>query len=346
MSLKQYIGISRDHSGSMRNIARPAARDYNDNVAVIKEQAIAQNIDTVVSVVKCGAGSGRGTEREVVNSSVVAIGPINEGCYEADGSGTPLFDSVGELIDILQSAPDAADPDVSFLVMAVTDGQDNASIRYSGQTLGRKIKELQNTDRWTFVFRVPCGEAQALTRLGIPAGNILEWEQSERGVQVATVATREAFTQYYVGRTTGLRSSKTFYANLKDVTPTDVKAQLSDISREVTLWQVFALDEGRAVKEFVESHTGKVLVKGTIFYQLTKTEKEVQDYKKIVIREKSSGLMYTGPAARTLLGLPTVGKCRVVPGDFGAWDVFVQSTSLNRKLVAGSSILLYEKGAI
>lgn len=346
MSLKQYIGISRDHSGSMRSIARAAARDYNDNVAVIKEQANVQGIDTVVSVVKCGVGNYGDVVREVVNSSVSALPVLQESKYDADGSYTPLFDSVGELIDILLSSPDANDPGVSFLVMAVTDGQNNRTIKWSGSSLAQKMRELQATDRWTFVFRVPRGGARDLERLGIPAGNILEWEQSERGVQEASVSTREAFTQYYTARSTGVRSTKTFYANLKDVTPADIKAQLNDISPEVTVWQVFALDSGRPVKEFVEGHTGKPLVKGTVFYQLTKTEKEVQDYKKIVIREKATGLMYTGPAARGLLGLPTTGKCRVIPGDFGAYDVFVQSTSLNRKLVEGSSILLYEKAAI
>jgi hypothetical protein len=342
MALKQYIGISRDHSGSMGSLTRAALKDYNDNIAVIKEQATAQGIDTVVSVVKCGVGP-TGLMREVVNSSVTAIAPLTR--YEANG-GTPLFDSVGELIDIMTAVPDANDPNVSFLVMVITDGEENQSKKWSGTSLSARIRQLQATDRWTFVFRVPFGYGRQLAKFGIPAGNILEWDQTDRGVEEASASTREAFTSYYKARSTGVSSTKTFYADLKNVTPAEVKAQLNDISPEVTVWQVFALDAGRGVKDFVEGHTGKTLVKGTIFYQLTKTEKEVQDYKKIVIREKSSGLMYTGPAARTLLGLPTAGKCRVVPGDFGAYDVFVQSTSLNRKLVEGSSILLYERAAI
>ena len=33
---KSYYGISRDHSGSMRSLAKAAARDYNDNIAAIR----------------------------------------------------------------------------------------------------------------------------------------------------------------------------------------------------------------------------------------------------------------------------------------------------------------------
>lgn len=344
--MKQYIGISRDHSGSMAHLARLAARDYNDNVTVIKEQALAQNIDTVISVVKCGVGAHGDVVREVTNSSINAVSLLAENAYKADGSYTPLFDSVGDLIETLSAVPDAKEDGVSFLVMAVTDGQNNRCINWTGQRLASKIRELQVTDRWTFVFRVPKGYARELERLGIAPGNILEWEQTNKGVETSSIATRDAFTNYYKSRATGERSTKSFYANLSNVTVADVKAALVDISNDVVVWPVFALDHGRQIQQFVEGHTGRPLVKGTAFYQLTKTEKEVQDYKIIVIRERATGKMYSGAAARQLLGLPTRGTCRVVPGDFGAYDVFIQSTSLNRKLVEGSSILLYTKAAV
>jgi hypothetical protein len=101
--MKQYIGISRDHSGSMRPLASAAAKDYNSNIESIKEAAKTNNIDTIVSVVRCGVGLRGIVEREVVNSNVQVLTPLER--YTADGSHTPLFDSVGELIEILQAAP-------------------------------------------------------------------------------------------------------------------------------------------------------------------------------------------------------------------------------------------------
>src|SRR5262245_47054417 len=104
--MKSYVGISRDHSRSMYPITRSAAKDYNDNIAAIREAAITNNLDTIVSVVKCGVGWRALVERETVNSNVQVLRPIDQ--YIADGSGTPLWDSVGELIEIMAGVPDAA----------------------------------------------------------------------------------------------------------------------------------------------------------------------------------------------------------------------------------------------
>jgi len=42
-----------------------------------------------------------------------------------------------------------------------------------------------------------------------------------------------------------------------------------------------------------------------------------------------------------LLGLPEVGSVAVNPGDHGNFNIFVQSTSVNRKLVAGTKALYW-----
>jgi hypothetical protein len=94
------------------------------------------------------------------------------------------------------------------------------------------------------------------------------------------------------------------------------------------------------IATFIARTTGKPYVKGTVFYQLTKTEKAVQDYKKIMIRDKHSGHIFEGAAARQMLGLPRYGDVRLIPGNTGNFDVFIQSTSSNRKVKSGSTLLL------
>jgi len=339
MSKKTYIGISRDHSGSMRHIAHYAARDYNQTIEAIKEASKANDQDTIMSVVECGAGNASNVVRKVVmNSSLSAIQPLSESAYIADGSGTPLWDSVGDLITMMENVPDAKDPDVSFLVMAITDGEENSSYRWTIGTLKEKIKKLQNTDRWTFVFRVPRGYSHALTRFGIPAGNILEWEQSKQGMEKSTIQTREAFTQYYASRSLGATSSSTFYVNAANLNIADVKANLVDISSKVKL---FGVNGPAQIRPFIESMVNGPMEKGAAFYQLTKPEKEVQDYKLIAIRDKTTGAVYGGANARDLLGLPHFGTVRVAPDDHGNYDIFIQSTSVNRKLVPGSFVLYW-----
>lgn len=337
--MKTYIGISRDHSVSMRSLSRAAARDYNETTSGIREQSLAAGEDTIVSVVRCGSGPRAGVVRESINSSINVLQPINENAYVTDGGATPLFDSVGDLITQLENVPDANLPGVSFLVMAITDGEENSSREWSASRLMAKIQQLQRTDKWTFVFRVPRGYAQKLSRqFGIPAGNILEWDQTERGMAVSTQATKEAFTTYFAEKKLGKMSSTKFYTNLSDVSIKDVKKALVDISPYINLWTVATKD---SIRPFCEAKSGKPFIKGAAFYQLTKTEDEVQDYKQVVIRDKVSGAIYGGPAARDMLGLPKFGTIRVHPGDHGQFDIFLQSTSVNRALPAGTQLLYW-----
>jgi hypothetical protein len=335
--MKQYIGISRDHSGSMSSLARHAMNDYNQNIAAIKDAAEKQDIDTVVSVVECGRGNRGTVERTVINSGVSRLKPLE--AYVTDGSSTPLFDSVAELISILETAPDSKDPNVSFLVMAITDGAENSS-KTKGNALGKKISKLQATDRWTFVFRVPVGYGHTLCNLGIPSGNIQEWEQTEKGIKESSVQTTRAFTQYYATRASGQTATDSFYADLKGVTTKQVKDKLANISASVLFFPVRT--GGEVIKPFIERKLGHTMRLGSAFYQLSKAEKAVQSNKLIAIRDKFSGDVYAGVNARDLLGLPKQGIIHLAPGDHGNFDVFIQSTSTNRNLVAGTEVMYWE----
>ena len=341
--MKTYIGLSRDHSASMRPLTKAAMADYNNTIQTLKQLSIDNNQDTIVSVVRCGSeGKRGGVDNEVVNSSIAALNPLTS--YHADAGDTPLFDSVGRLIELFETTPDASDPEVSFLITVITDGEENSSRQWSSSSLMRKINELQKTDRWTFTFRVPRGQSRALTQAGVPAGNILEWDTSSAaGLTIAAAATQEAFSAFYAGRSAGTRSTDSFYTNIAHVSSTEVKEALVNISDEVSLWEV---QVDSAIKPFVEHVTNKPFVTGTAFYQLTKKEDEVQDYKQIAIRDRTSGCIYSAKAARQMLNLPAYGTVKVAPGDHGNYDIYIQSTSVNRKLPSGSKVLVWPQAKL
>lgn len=330
--MKQYVGISRDHSGSMASLRDAARKDYNATIQSIKTASNKSDIDTIVSVV-----SHQGhIRREVVNSGIDRLEPLN--VYNTPGSRTPLFDSINELIGLLKNTPDADDKNVSFLVIAVTDGQDNSSI-ISASELGRKIRDLQSSDRWTFVFRVPRGYAHYLTGLGIPSGNIQEWEMgNEREFTNDTIRTQTAVHHYYDSRKLGATSTRAFFADLSGVGQTEVKKSMADISKEVSIFHVPRKTE---IGPYIQNRTGSMYEKGTAFYQLTKTEKVVQNYKLIAIRNKVNGHVYVGQSARDLLNLPNTKAIKLAPGDHGQWDIFIQSTSNNRILFPNTSVLYW-----
>lgn len=338
--MKVYQGLARDHSGSMANIARHAARDYNENIESIKEEAATHGIDTIVTVVELGWGNTNEVRTIVKNSSVSALQVIKESSYSAKGYGTPLFDAVGELVEQLQAVPDADDPTVSFVVFTTTDGGENASKKYTGADIARLIKKLQMTDRWTFVFRVPAGYKRHLTQYGIPEGNIQEWEQTERGIAASTVQTKSAFRGFYAAKARGINSTDKFFADLSTVTLKEVKANLVDISNQVDVFEVDARNDGVEIRDFVEAQ-GLTYTKGCAFYQLVKTEK-VQGYKQIAIRVKATGEVYSGFAARQMLGLGN-DDAKVAPDsdDYSKYEIYVQSTSFNRKLTQGTNLMVW-----
>lgn len=333
--MKTYLLIIRDHSGSMQSIRRPAMNDYNALVLATQRAAAANNIETVASVYECDSSTPVARRRVEHHTPIGSLKQLTN--YEARG-GTPLFHTVLQGIEDLSRVPDANDPEVTFLVMATTDGHDTAG---GAAQLSARIRELQLTDRWTFVFRVPRGYARHLVSLGIEPGNILEWDQTERGVQAASQANDQAMADFYQGRTTGTKSTRTFYTSVANITEADVK-KLGDISSEVQLFPVSTKENATQIRDFIESRlNGSPMLKGAAFYQLVKTEDKIQDYKLVAIRDKETGQIFCGPEARDLIGLPRYGDARVRPDTAGKWQVFVQSTSVNRKVTGNTQVLYW-----
>lgn len=336
--MKQYVGIVRDHSGSMGTLVTSAMVDYNAQITEIRKGSDQYGIDTIVSVVECGRGRTRGKEfqRDVVNSSVGRLQPLTH--YAATGGTTPLWDSVADLLDILESAPDKDSPEVSFLLLIITDGQENDSVTRA-YDLGLRIKQLQAKGNWTFTFRVPRGSEDVIWRqLSVPRENVMGWEQTQKGFTQATAATVTATQNYYRNVSKGIRGSSSFYADVAGISKTQLKKEADDITKEVKLFNI--RKDGVEIRPFVEKETGSSYRPGAAFYELMKTEK-VQPQKQIVLRDKTSGKFYGGEGVREMLGLPQYGDVRLKPGKQGNYDVFVQSTSVNRKLVAGTELVYW-----
>ena len=331
--MKNYIGFVNDHSASMQLLRKAAIKDYNTMIASVKDAASREMLDTIVSTIGIGMPNGR-VQRQVVISNPHVLKPVSN--WTAYGS-TPLLDGIADMISLFESLPDYGNHDVSFLVSVTTDGNENGS-NTTHPALRKKIVALQSTGRWTFVFRVPKGGRQYVSNLGVPDENIQEWETSQAGLEKATKDTQKAMDQYFTARSKGATSSTTFYADAGKV-DTSV---LTDISKEVSLYVVPDDDMGIEIQPFILRHRMEYL-KGAAFYQLTKTESRVSHTKLIAIRERATGKVFAGKEARQMIGLPTDKNARLHPGDHGNYDLFIQSESVNRKLVAGTGVLYWAK---
>ena len=109
--------------------------------------------------------------------------------------------------------------------------------------------------------------------------------------------------------------------------------KLDDICNDCFLWEV---KKEAKIKPFVEEH-GLNYEAGRGFYQLMKKEL-IQGYKRIVLREKTTGNIYIGDKTRDMLGLPA-GDVKVGPGNHGNFDIFPESTSFTRILSRGTKFI-------
>ena len=102
-------------------------------------------------------------------------------------------------------------------------------------------------------------------------------------------------------------------------------------------FQLLHVDKACVIKDFVES-SGARFLRGRGFYQFTKREL-VQEHKEVILRNKMTGDMFTGAEARNFIGLPFGERGDINPKYFNDYEVFIQSTSLNRKLMPGTKFL-------
>lgn len=334
--MKQYIGFVNDHSGSMSGLAKAACKDYNDNITAVKNAATTEMLDTVVSVVGVGYPRGSDVTRQVQISNPHVLKPITN--WSVQG-GTPLYDGIGDMIELLSDLPDANNEDVSFLVMVTTDGEEAHSTKYGQDRLKAFIEKVSQTGRWTFTFRVPRGARLSLiNNLGVPLGNIQQWDTTAQGMAESTHVNAQAMNTYFSARSAGVKSTGAFYADASKVNTN----ALTDISKEVSLYVVPQHENGIEIRPFVLQHRMEYL-KGAAFYQLTKTEARVSHTKLILVRDRNTGKIYAGKEARDMIGLPNDRNARLHPGDHKNYDLFIQSESVNRKLVAGTGLIYWEK---
>jgi uncharacterized protein YegL len=329
--LVNHFVICLDRSGSMQPIQRQAVDTFNQNVRSIREGAEKSGQEATISL----ATFGGNIETKFFCDPVQTLQTYDYNEYHP-GGGTPLFDAVGRMITKLQDRKDSSDENVSYMFIVITDGEENSSALRPHE-FNARIADVQKTDRWSFAFLLPTGQARKFCHsFNIPDGNVKEWEATSRGMAEAARSVDVGISSYYSMRTQGMRSVKGFFrTDMTKVSVHEVRNRLADIRNQVKI-----VDVNRTVpiREFIEQELKQTYETGRAFYQLMKDEK-VQYHKKVILRARGDDAVYAGNEARHLLGLPDDQDVQVKPGDHANWDIFIQSTSVNRKLLPGTKLL-------
>lgn len=254
--------------------------------------------------------------------------------YYRPNGNTAFIDATLQSIRDLGETPERYG-DHSFLVYVLTDGEENRSVNKPA-ALQRALRELK--DHWTLAALVPNARGMhEAKKFGFPAGNIEIWDaNSAKGVSEAGDRVRAATDSYMQARADGVRSTRSLFST--DATAVNAvtisQAGLKPMARGTYVLVPVPTDS--RIDEFT-AQIGHRYKAGQGFYQLMKRE-EIQATKDIVVVDKKDHKVYSGPDARQMIGLPNM-NVRVSPDHNANFDIFVQSTSINRKLIAGTRYL-------
>ncbi|MFI1768733.1 VWA domain-containing protein [Streptomyces sp. NPDC020800] len=334
-----HVALVLDASSSMSHLSSKVVEVADQQIAYLARRSGELDQETRVTVyvfadkVEC-----------VIYDKDVLRMPSLKQLYRAGGMTALLAAALKSQRELAQTAQLYGDH--SFLTFVLTDGQENASHRCPDapardpRALVRAVAEMIETqdDNWTLAVLVPdqMGKREAM-QCGFPKDNIAIWDAtSTQGLEEAGQVIRQATEQFMVGRTQGIRGSKAvFSTGAKAVNKDTIKAAgLTPV--DPSQYQLIPVARDVAIRDWVVE-CGHTYRTGGAFYQLTKSEK-IQAQKQIAVLEKKTDRVYTGPEARALLGLPDV-EIRVKPDHNDDFTIFVQSTSVNRKLVANTRLL-------
>lgn len=317
--------IVLDRSGSMSSIKNETVASLNAQISKFKEECLNSHLEGNLSIVTFNEY----ITWDMVETSLNKAQDIDSGSYVPAGN-TALYDAIGQAI--LSSAPKLAS---RKMILVITDGQENQSRFQSRDNIESMLSKLDEST--TIAACVPPNSKYMMVSLGIPEGNVTEWEASAKGVveltSSVTRGTSSLFRAYNSGAT---QTASYFQPDLNNLPKAVVASNLEEVTSK---FQIHLHVPGGSIRDVVKTMTLKDYRVGSSFYQLTKKE-TVQDYKDIILCEKSSGKLFTGEHVRSLLRLPQGGTIELNPASSQDYGIFIRSTSWNRRIMPGTSILV------
>ncbi|KOX02289.1 hypothetical protein ADK65_09005 [Streptomyces sp. NRRL B-1140] len=335
-----HVALVLDASSSMSHLSRKVVEVADQQIAYLARRSRELDQETRVTVyvfadkVEC-----------VIYDKDVLRMPSLKQLYRTGGMTALLAAALKSQRELAQTAQLYGDH--SFLTFVLTDGQENASHRCPDapardpRRLVQAVAEMIQTqqDNWTLAVLVPdqMGKREAM-QCGFPKDNIAIWDAtSTQGLEEAGQVIRQATENFMMGRTQGIRGSRAVFSTSADAVNEDTIKAAGLTPADPSKYQLIPVARDAAIREWV-IECGHTYTTGGAYYELSKSEK-IQARKQIAVLEKKTDRVYTGPQARALLGLPDT-EVRVKPDHNDHFTIFVQSTSVNRKLVANTRLLL------
>lgn len=322
-----HIVLVLDASASMHHHKDELIKVADNQIAYLAQRSKDLDQETRVTVYSF---SDRDKIECLIYDKDVLRMPSISGLYEIYNMTALIDATIVSLEDLAMTSEKYGEH--AFLIYVLTDGEENDSI-HQKTALSNRIDKLP--DNWTLAVFVPDqGGVFEAKKFGFPKDNIALWDATtKRGLNEVGEKIRQTTEQFMQNRKLGIRGSKNLFT-LKDLNLKKVAQNLNNL--HPGQYRLLSVDITGRIDQFVESKLRRAYQLGEAYYQLMKPE-TIQLQKKVAILTKSG--VYIGQEARDLLGLPDY-HVKVRPEDHVDYMIFVQSTSVNRKLLAGTKLLI------
>ncbi len=167
-----------DQSGSMSGMEEQTIAGFNEQLKTLKELQIEYpDQKYLISLTLFDSQ----VNRIINNGNVGQLEDLNPGFYRPNGS-TALLDAIGKAIYDIKTdfGEQINNNEASVVVVILTDGYENASRLYTYHDIARMIKELEQTERWTFNFLgADLDAAHTSAMLNIKHENTMSFDKSD-----------------------------------------------------------------------------------------------------------------------------------------------------------------------
>ena len=193
-------GMILDETGSMDPIKKSTISAVNEYISSLKKQ----KGEFLFTLTKFNSEK---IETPYVNKDIKKVEKLTEETYVPNFM-TPLYDAV---VDTVEKMVEMVKQDQKVVMVIMTDGEENSSVRHDEKCLKDLIKKLQGEGNWTFVFLGANQDSwQMASKMGIYAGNVMNWNSTDRGVKNAMYSLTASTTSFSAK---GDSQTKNFFNN-------------------------------------------------------------------------------------------------------------------------------------
>lgn len=207
------VRIILDRSGSMQSIANQAVKNFNEQIQQMKANSDTQEI-------YCSLITFNGEVFEHLwDKPASELEEAEEGTYITTGS-TALYDALGYSITKNKETTEDPDSDVAYLYYIISDGEENASRKYTQQDVSRMIKQCNEEGNYTFTY-MGCDKKyveEVAKGINIPVSNCAVWSANNSYEADATLTRASSkYEGFYNCRSAGVKSLTTFHSDSSKV---------------------------------------------------------------------------------------------------------------------------------